>query len=165
MRKTREERFWDKVDRKGDDDCWMWTAASRGTSSNGAYGAAWDGRKITSAHRVSYMINVGEVPEGSIVCHRCDNPLCVNPKHLFIGSQRDNMQDTIKKGRAYRTSHKIDEDQALEILRLSYEERVPITTLGETYGVTASAISHLRTGRTHFATYQAYMAERRKQAA
>ena len=78
--------------------CWLWTGATR----NFGYGVInMGGRngKIEAAHRVSWMLYVGEIPAGAFVCHRCDVPLCVNPSHLFIGTASDNVRDMVSKGR------------------------------------------------------------------
>lgn len=87
------ERFWSKVDKSG--DCWLWTGA---TYPNG-YGAFRFGRIQTTASRVSFQITFGEIPAGYVICHKCDNPPCVRPDHLFAGTQLENMQDRIQKGR------------------------------------------------------------------
>jgi hypothetical protein len=86
--------FWEKVDKT--DTCWNWNAATWG---NNQYGCArWGGRCI-NAHRVSWSLTHGEIPKDLKVLHRCDNPLCVNPDHLFLGTQKDNCQDAKAKGR------------------------------------------------------------------
>lgn len=78
------------------DDCWEWTAAKHPFG----YGNFWDGKGYTTAHRVSYLLYVGEIPAGICVLHRCDNPACVRPDHLFLGTHQDNIADKIAKGRA-----------------------------------------------------------------
>ena len=92
---TPEDRFWNKVDRRSFSECWPWTASldSRG------YGHIWWEGKLRTASRVSWMINKGPVPPGRHVLHRCDNLICVNPNHLFVGSHEDNMADMAQKGR------------------------------------------------------------------
>ena len=90
------ERFWSKVE-KGD-FCWNWTSAI----SRGGYGKFSVARsKWVEAHRVSYLIEHGSIPDEMFVLHKCDNPKCVRPSHLFLGTQEDNVNDCIEKGRAF----------------------------------------------------------------
>jgi len=89
------ERFWNKVDKSG--TCWLWTAGQRNASGYGGF--LYNG-KHSLAHRVSYEIEIGPVPDGLLVLHRCDNPLCVRPSHLFLGTNDDNMKDMAAKGRS-----------------------------------------------------------------
>lgn len=90
-------RFWSKVELRGPEECWLWTD---GKSLKG-YGSMNMGGKTSQAHRVVWMLTHGSIPTGLLVCHRCDNPPCCNPRHLFVGSSADNTHDMVAKGRLY----------------------------------------------------------------
>jgi|688.fasta_scaffold575188_2 hypothetical protein len=96
---TKEERFNKKYIINDVTDCWEWTAAL----NNIGYGMfRWASNKMRSAHRVSYELFNGPIPDGMAVCHKCDNPKCVNPKHLWVGTLKQNAQDMVAKGRSGR---------------------------------------------------------------
>jgi hypothetical protein len=145
MRNQKEiDWFWSGVKRKDDISCWNWT---RGKS--GGYGIMrWRGR-YTRTHRISWEIRFGKIPEGKFVLHRWDNRTCINPAHLFIGTQQDNMADMNKKGRHGGPigdqvfTCKLDRDKVKQILVEFYNTPKflgKISRLSERYGVSRSTI-------------------------
>lgn len=123
-RRNTPQDFWNKVSIGGPDDCWEWTLSRRA----GRYGQANYGNKNWLAHRLAWTLSSGPIPEGLLVCHTCDNVLCCNPAHLWIGTDSENMQDKIRKSRQYRgfDHHlaKLTDDQVREI-RETYIPRHP----------------------------------------
>jgi hypothetical protein len=112
-----EDRFWSKVNVDTKSGCWEWTAGkTRGYGRIGVNG------RMGYAHRVSWEIHYEEIPEGMFVCHRCDNPSCVNPDHLFLGTNNDNRQDSMRKGRILKgEKHKSSKITREDVARLRKE--------------------------------------------
>lgn len=96
--------YEDYVVRRGPDDCWDWKAFKHQGYGRMNVAAPGQPRRIVGAHRVSYMLHIGPIPEGLTVLHRCDNPSCSNPEHLSLGTNAENNQDRDRKGRAARGS-------------------------------------------------------------
>ncbi len=146
-----EQRFWSKVDICGPDDCWNWTAGIFDAPGCG-YGAISINGYTHKAHRVSWSLNNGPIPDGMCVCHKCDNRKCVNPKHLFLGTHLDNALDKYRKNRqriVYGDNHpgiKITVAQRAEILAL-LNAGTPQRLVAIKYGVSQSLISLVKNGK------------------
>lgn len=145
------ERFWEKVKKAGPDDCWLWTA----TVTRAGYGKIGRGGRDEVedyAHRVSWELHNGPIPDGYFLCHRCDNPPCVNPTHLFLGTPADNVADAIKKGRHIRGEAVggclLTADKVVEIRRLYAAGGVRQEDLATRYGVTRSNIGAIVRGKS-----------------
>lgn len=144
-----EERFWKKVNKRGENECWDWVA---GKNQHG-YGVFGVNKTMTqSTHRFSYEFHFGKIPKGegyhgNCVLHRCDNPACVNPKHLFLGTQKENMEDMLKKGRIprgeVRYNAKLTWDNAREIRELHRTGEFSQQEIGKKFGVTSGTISFI----------------------
>lgn len=133
------ERFWSHVDRTG--ECWIWTA---GRSEYG-YGRLFFRGKARKAHRVAYELTHGPIPTGLFVCHACDNPACVRPDHLWLGTNQDNLVDASRKGRIPQS--KLTPTTVREI-RAALAAGEPKKVIARRYGVAPHAIRLLAAGRT-----------------
>ena len=138
------DRFWSKVDICEWDKCWMWVSSA----TPGGYGRFRlnDKRKDAHAHRIAWILTRGDIPAGLCILHRCDNPKCVNPNHLFLGTVRDNNKDMAKKGRVSRgETHpfaKLTEHMAREIK----QSKDSTSTLTKKFGIGAGIIQRIRRG-------------------
>lgn len=148
--RVQAERFWEKVDRTGGDaTCWPWIA---GTNHKG-YGTFSISHAHSSlAHRISWIMENGPIPAGKYVLHSCDNPRCVNPRHLFLGSLADNMRDMCEKGRSCKgTEHphsKLNDEAARGIRALRANDHLSIRTIARRYGVSPTTIRQVLDGVT-----------------
>lgn len=133
---------------KDDSGCWIWTASVAGKG----YGQIKlpGQRKQIYAHRLSYMIHKGEDPGKKHICHTCDNPRCVNPEHLFIGTSQDNHDDMKAKGRhtfgEKSATAKLSEGQVKQIKTL-LKEKIPQMLISKIFGVSQIQISRINTGQ------------------
>lgn len=138
--KNRHDRFREKYV-VNPDGCWLWRAA---TDRDG-YGVFWTGTKLVGAHRFAWARVNGIVPGNMVVCHRCDHPGCVNPDHLFLGTQLDNIADMDAKHR------RADPSQAntakltwIDVAEIRLSSGRTARALAEDYGVTVGTICSVR---------------------
>lgn len=139
-------RFWSKVDRSDPDGCWPWLAGVRKRAEG--YGAFWLGGKHRPAHRIAWELTRGAIGDESLeVCHRCDNPPCCNPAHLFLGTRQDNNEDKVSKQRhihGERHYRALLTPEIVSEIRSSPRYRGYRMALAEKYGVRPGLITEVR---------------------
>jgi hypothetical protein len=143
------KRFWDKVDIRGEDECWEWTGAK---SVNGTRPYIRFLGQTVVAYRLAYELVKGEIPEGLYVCHSCDNGLCCNPAHLWAGTQKQNLLDASAKGRLSVTgptceTHGMRKLSASDVKDI-YLSKNSASQIAAEYNVTPANIYHIRAGKT-----------------
>jgi hypothetical protein len=144
------ERFWRGVDKNGPNGCWIWKGARISTG----YGAIRSKKDTWMTHRVAWTITNGPIPKGKVACHKCDNPICCNPDHLFIGTAMDNVKDMTSKGRRNDLkgedhSKAILTAQTVRLIRFVYGNGgYTQKRLGEIFGVTKPTIQCIVENRT-----------------
>jgi hypothetical protein len=153
------ERFWEKVLKA--DGCWEWTGCRGGKATSGKhYGGLSVRGRMVKAHRISYELHYGDVPDGLCVLHRCDNPGCVRPDHLWVGTRSDNARDAVRKGRDTATARpeciprgekrpnaKLTAEKVVEIRKLrglGYSQQ----KLADTFGVSRGTLRDVFLGRS-----------------
>jgi len=133
------KKFWSRVEKRDENECWPWL----GSFDKDGYGQMRDGiRKIQDrAHKFSARLHFGEIPKGMCVCHFCDNQWCSNPKHLFFGTQQDNIADKLSKNRQAKGEQqglsKLTEEQIAEIRSRANES---YRTLCQEFGLVPSTV-------------------------
>ena len=142
------ERFWKWVEVRGSGECWEWKGGHTGDAKYGWYSTA---TLRILAHRLSWIINKGTDPGFLFVCHTCDNPPCVNPSHLFLGTNYDNVQDMCRKGRhsfglqkgEEISTHKLTENEVLEIRAKYIPHEYSTRKLAKEYNVSQTQIRNV----------------------
>jgi hypothetical protein len=151
MKKMQHDKYGELSDRffsrfkKSDSGCWEWTAHR----DKDGYGFMPASGTSIRAHRFSYEYHYGEIPNGLVVCHKCDNPGCVNPDHLFVGTIKDNCRDMLSKERDAMIGSRnnkaiLSEQQALEI-KYSKEKT---SVIAKKYSVSTSTVKRIRSGKS-----------------
>jgi hypothetical protein len=146
--------FWEKVDKNG--DCWLWIGAVQ-KEPRGGYGMVHYDGKCTKTHRISWVLHNGIIPDGMQVLHTCDVRNCVNPNHLFLGTNRDNVDDKVRKGRqttrnqiiaSWKHDRKGENqfcskytDTMVLAMRCLFRGGVRIKEISDVYGIPSSTVS------------------------
>ena len=141
MKRSTNDYFWARCEKK-ENGCWVWVGA---TLPDG-YGILSFKGKSHRAHRLSYSLAVWEIPVGVSVCHKCDNPACINPDHLFLGTQADNVHDCVRKGRRASKKgtnngrSKLSEKDVKRIRKIFAEGKKNKTEISKLFGVSDTLI-------------------------
>ncbi|HET9285413.1 MAG TPA: HNH endonuclease [Candidatus Angelobacter sp.] len=148
MKLTKRERFVSKVCRDKKSGCWIWNGLIR----LDGYGATrFEGRE-QGAHRAAWKLFRGKIPQGMMVCHKCDVRACVNPAHLFLGTAAENARDMSVKGRNRRGekhgSAKLTRVQVRQIKAMLAEDRMYMSEIAREFGVSETTIRAIKTGKT-----------------
>lgn len=153
-----EERLWRHVDQRGPTlipelgECWIWIGATDKKNYGKIQAGTFAAPRLVQTHRVSYEIAYGPIPTGSNVLHRCDNPPCLRPTHLFVGTYADNARDKVAKGRQIRGENhpaaKLTNEQVREIRSLDWEVTSP-GAVAKRYGVSYFTIRKILRGDSY----------------
>ena len=148
-----DARFLSKIYKSS--DCWIYTAG-KDWDGYGAFCVTTDGIEFSwRAHRYSYQLHKGPIPDSLLVLHSCDNPSCVNPAHLFVGTSKENTHDMIAKGRRKTVYLKgelsgraiLTAEKVLVARKLHYESKQSFRKIAEFFGVSVGCIQHAVTGK------------------
>lgn len=144
------ERFWEKVAVASVDQCWLWTSST----DVWGYGLLLRAGRMARAHRISYELNVGPIPDGLYVLHHCDNPTCVNPQHLYAGTPADNARDREARGRRIAAhgsqsgKAKLTESVVGEMRRAYANGGTTHAALGKRFGVAEQTVQNVLAHKT-----------------
>lgn len=153
MQSTAADRFWKHVTAGAPDECWEWEGAT--VHGYGFLQGDPGGMRWVRAHRLSWELHVGPIPAGAVVCHRCDNPPCVNPAHLFIGTRKDNNADRAAKGRGRENRQRGEANTNTHLkkadvtmIRAMAKKGYSQTRIGSFFGLSQPQVSKIVRGRS-----------------
>jgi len=148
---TVEQRFWLKVNIRGEGDCWIWLPSR----NNHRYGRFGKDHKIEKAHRVAYILTKGDIPDGLEVCHSCNNKICCNPAHLYLDTHRGNMIAAARDGLMSRGSHhhsvntsSILTESDIPDIRRMHTDGYSLRKIAYRFGVSHETIRNVVSGRS-----------------
>lgn len=148
------DRFWKKVNKNGPNGCWVWKSGDNGKGYGKFYVEGSGKVPYQYAHRLSWEMANGAIPDDLWVLHSCDNPTCINPSHLFLGTQTDNMRDAANKGRIKggargerNVNCKLSED-AVKRIKAMIDQEVHLKDIAKKFGVSTQAIFLIKSGRS-----------------
>lgn len=150
MKKNIDSDIWNRIDIRGKDECWLYI---RGRFSKGYGSFRINGRDVHANRKVWELIN-GEIPKGMLVCHKCDNPPCCNPNHLFLGTPSDNLIDASKKGRLLDKHgenspvSKLTTKEVIEIKKSLLKGNISNKFLSWKYNISTQSICDIKYKRT-----------------
>jgi hypothetical protein len=153
------ERFWRKVKKGGPRDCWLWTGSARNQHGHGGIFLRRNRDGVAEheyVHRLSYAMHVDDLDRSDVVRHTCDNPRCVNPLHLVVGTHADNHRDAVERGRAYRFPNMVGSaagnsklvEADIPVIRERVRRRESLASIGADFGVSRHNIAAIRDRKT-----------------
>jgi hypothetical protein len=130
-----DKRFWKKVNILGENDCWNWL----GSKNKDGYGHVGRNKKNITASKYAWNITYGEIPDGMCVLHKCDNPTCVNPNHLYLGTRKQNSKDTKDRNRMGNSGNRLSLKE-IDKIKLMKNQGITNKEIGDCFNIAISTI-------------------------